>query len=452
MNNRIKPPHQSAIPATIITLLFGLLLSLLIHYPADAQSVQWELQDSLIIKEQYPASFSSIDCADSMNCIATGAFGNVYSLLRATSDGGKSWKTTILDSSEIIPVLRFALRLRTIKFLTPTLALIITDSGAVFRSSDAGATWSRVETGTKSDLIKISVFDAAHAAIIGSPRTILVTADSGKTWKIVPPPSDTTFSKWVIRDVAMTSPNSMVLIMGLYDEGSVFVQDEITKSWPAPQEFAIASNMFFLDGQYGWAAGQKLVGPERRVHNVVERTQDGGKTWRSVLDDSICPTFRLNKIKFIYHQNGAASGFFGKVLLTADGGETWQANNILGTNFIDFAYPTQHQLRIATVFGQIFLGTISQQSSVDEDAALSEMVRILPNPASNTTTIQFSDVAEQIEKITILDALGREHLSFANEQHNNQVLVDTQNLPVGQYFVLLHTKKTIIKKTMMIIR
>lgn len=452
MNNRTKQIYQNSMTTIISNSIFMALLTLLLQYPTHAQHIQWELQDSVVLKGQYPASFSSIDCADSMNCIATGALGNVYSILHKTSDGGKSWKTIMLDTSEVIPVVRIALRLRTIKFLTSTIALITTDSGAILRSSDAGVTWTRIETGTKSDLVGIKVLDAAHVAVVGQPTNIFITSDSGKTWQILPPPIKPEFSNWGVGDAVMTSPNSIVVTLGLFDDWKIFVQDDITKPWPEPQDVLPAPDLFFLNKQNGWAVGKELVGPEHKTHNVIQRTEDGGRTWRKALDDSITPVFGLSTAKFIDRNHGAAIGFFGKVLLTSDGGETWQANNILKTNFIDFAYPTPHQLRIATVFGQIFLGKISQQSSVDEDAIASSVVKIIPNPASNSAVIQFDDAAEQITTITIVDALGREKMSFANEQRANQITVDTQGLPAGQYFVVLQANGKTVKQPMMVVR
>lgn len=430
-----------------LTLLLAVCAQPLLH----AQTIRWELQDSLVITTVpgFPAtaSFSSIDCSDSLNCIATGAVGNVYSLIHTTTDGGKHWKTVILDSAEISPVVKVALRLKTIKFLTPTTAVIITDSGAVLRTSDAGTTWNRIETGTKSNLKALSVFDPAHIAVIGYPKTIAVSSDSGKTWEILPAPSDSASLQWGVGGIALTSPKGMVLTLG-GDTGSIYLNEDISKPWPNPQPFTSTPNIFFLNKQDGWAVGRKMFGPAYNAYDIIRRTYDGGKTWETVVNDSIDPAYGLITAKFLDDQHGVAIGFFGKVLLTHDGGKTWKPNNIVApkTNFIEFAYPTKNHIWIATVFGQIFHGTISETSGVHSENSNQTTAAIIPNPADKRAVLLLDPSEQELHSISIVDALGKQWLSLSKEEammNNGQIFLNTEALPAGQYFVSIHKGDTI---------
>ena len=432
----------------VLTLLLAVCAQPLLH----AQSIRWELQDSLVITyvPGFPAtaSFSSIDCSDSLNCIATGAVGNVYSLIHTTTDGGKHWKTVILDSAEISPVVKVALRLKTIKFLTPTTALIITDSGAVLRTSDAGITWNRIETGTKSNLEALSVFDPAHIAVMGYQKTVIISSDSGKTWKILPSPSDSASSQWGVGGIALTSPKSMALTLGYGDTSGIYLNEDISKPWPNPQPFISTHRLFFLNKQDGWAVGRKAFGPAHNAYDIIRRTYDGGKTWETVVNDSIYPAYGLTVIKFLDDQHGVAIGFFGKVLLTHDGGKTWKPNSIVApkTNFIEFAYPTKNHIWIATVFGQIFHGTISETSDVRSENSNQTTAAIIPNPADKRAVLLLEPSEQELHSISIVDALGKQWLSLSKDEvimNNSQILLNTETLPAGQYFVSIHKGDTI---------
>jgi photosystem II stability/assembly factor-like uncharacterized protein len=211
-----------------------------------------------------------------------------------TTDGGQSWKETIIRPSDVgIPTLN------SLHFVNPGTGWVVgVDSGGtgvVLKTTDGGETWAISKL--RFDQVPVTVFFADEQTGWmggstpypgqedgqGGPSDILFTTDGGKTW-----------------DSQRRVPVSI-------------------------------EDIFFLDRNTGWAAGYK---------GVIYHTTDGGRTWDAqkseIEPDRNLPDlpdfeglrFTIHGIHFFDPQNGFAAAAneernAGRALGTSNGGDAW---------------------------------------------------------------------------------------------------------------------------------
>jgi photosystem II stability/assembly factor-like uncharacterized protein len=191
-----------------------------------------------------------------------------------TADAGRTWNETTLyrpaDFKNVTPEflsIRFADKRRGIA-IGSLLRKIkgedqVVDS-LVMRTDDGGETWRRIVMPTKTELFHLDFNGSSHAWIVGDNGVILASTDSGESWK--KQTSGTTAS--------------------LY-------------------------NVDFRDDFEGYAVGEK---------GTILRTSNGGANWEKVAT-SFPETFM--RVDFADDRNGWIVGYRGTILRSSDRGRTW---------------------------------------------------------------------------------------------------------------------------------
>lgn len=174
---------------------------------------------------------------------------------RSTADGGLTW-TAVGGPFQ-------ARRISDFHFVNARDGWAIAPSGQVYRSQDAGETWSLLAQ-LAGTFYGIRFIDAETGIAVGSSGVVMRTTDGGRTWS------------------AASSGTS----------------DELMR-------------VHFADGLNGWALGN---------FETVIRTADGGRTWSPVALPMAGP---FRKIFFVDALRGWLLGQQGAVLATTDGGRTW---------------------------------------------------------------------------------------------------------------------------------
>jgi photosystem II stability/assembly factor-like uncharacterized protein len=227
---------------------------------------------------------------------------------------------------EMIPLMERTIYPRTDRFydvqaLSKDRVIVIGYGGKVVETRDRGRNWAVLPTGTDVALYGVRFVDDDHGWMVGQDGVILATADGGKTW--TKQESNATFEE---------------------SDGTV--------------KRAYLFNLDAVDANTVWAVGDR---------SILTSTTDGGKTWTSrkvQMDSDLSGGQALAAadpifydVKFVDRKNGWIVGEFGKVLHTADGGETWkeQTKTLLeGTEFYDL-------LDLPTLFG---LDALDNQKAV----------------------------------------------------------------------------------------
>ncbi|HJR58364.1 MAG TPA: YCF48-related protein [Vicinamibacterales bacterium] len=219
--------------------------------------------------------------------------------------------------------------LRAVFFLNPTLGWAAGDSNTILKTSDGGATWTRLgERQEGQNRLTAIVFTSATDGWADVERgPVLHTSDGGESWQPAAPlPNQGGLRAGHVRDGAR------------YQIGSnqLYRTRDAGRTWEPLGELPRNDyeSIFFLDDQHGWISGSG---------GRIASTRDGGKTWT----EHIPPLqAQLLEIHFATPQVGwllPHRGHQGGLLASTDGGATWStqsagvstARPILDMQFLD---------------------------------------------------------------------------------------------------------------------
>jgi photosystem II stability/assembly factor-like uncharacterized protein len=208
-------------------------------------------------------------------------------------------------------------------FADPAVGWVATGDGKIFRTDDAGQSWTLQYESDRFALVDISATDAQSAWAIGrasfSDHLVLRTTDGGQTWAEVSYPR---------RDVAgsvggfyIRAFDAQTAVAVDYTE-TVYRTSDGGATWDsthvpaAALSTTVTEGAFFLDPDRGW-----IVGPNQ----TIAATTDGGQTWARQLgsaDSTNEARGYLTEVGFADAQTGWATSF-GCLYRTSDGGATW---------------------------------------------------------------------------------------------------------------------------------
>ncbi len=182
--------------------------------------------------------------------------------------------------------------------------------GSIYRTTDAGASWKKLDTDTDKPIYGISFADEKIGWAVGQRGFIVRTQDGGMTW-----------------------------------------EHQFTPRKPARHMFAVHA----IDTQNVWAVSD---------WGGIYKTTNGGESWEdlSFTVDDTHPTFKylneaelaayergekvyddvyLNDIYFTDLQHGWIAAEYGLIFRTSDGGQTWEKGKVQGdVNFPEVNFPS----------------------------------------------------------------------------------------------------------------
>ena len=174
-----------------------------------------------------------------------------------------------------------------VQALTKDRAFVVGYGGKILETTNGGRSWEVRPSGTELALYAVRFADDQRGFISGQDGLILHTADGGKTWQ--------------------------------QQESNAFFEDK-----DGSKQSLYLFALWALDADHAWAVGDR---------SILTSTGDGGKTWRArkvAMEADISGGESLAAadpilydVKFTDAKNGWIVGEFGKIMHTADGGETW---------------------------------------------------------------------------------------------------------------------------------
>jgi photosystem II stability/assembly factor-like uncharacterized protein len=132
--------------------------------------------------------------------------------------------------------------------------------------------------------------DAQNGWAVGGRGALLSTGDGGRSWKLMPPPTEDT-----LRDV------------------------------------------FFSDAETGWLVCDKSIyqpAPTGEARSYLLQTKDGGATWKRIVPTGAENQLRLSRVVFADAARGWAFGEMGALFATQDGGATWLRQSVPTTHLL----------------------------------------------------------------------------------------------------------------------
>jgi len=222
-----------------------------------------------------------------------------------------------------------------VKALSPTRAVVIGYRGKILETQDSGRTWNIVPTPTDRALYNIVFADEKNGWICGQAGVILNTKDGGKTW--TEQKSNTDVYLFAVHSLSPThafAVGDKSVLVETSDGGTTWkprkiAQDDdsgITEDIALAVQDPIFYDIDFTDDQHGWIVGE---------FGTIRYTEDGGKTWsgqqQSLLGEGIVDILDLPTffgVHFLNAQEGITVGLEGKIARTHDGGKKWAFDTI----------------------------------------------------------------------------------------------------------------------------
>jgi len=182
---------------------------------------------------------------------------------------------------------------------------LLCDRRELLVSADEGITWQTRHLPSDVNLRAIAFLDSRRGFIAGDAGTLLATEDGAETWRQVPLPTRENLT-------AIQFVGDLGWLAGW--TGVILHSRNAGKTWEEQQSGVRQGldDIFFADADHGWAVGWNAA---------MLRTADGGRTWQKA---SVPRTVSsLDSVFFRDANCGWAVGFGGQILRSRDGGVTW---------------------------------------------------------------------------------------------------------------------------------
>ncbi len=217
--------------------------------------------------------------------------------------------------------------LRDIYVFNKDTAVAVGDLGTVIKTTDGGTSWDvqHHAGGSGIQLNSVNFIDAqngwaAGGAYQSNQNVLLKTSDGGTTWVQVK--TDTTLPYnsvyFVDEDTGFVFGEDGIILRST-DGGSSWDTRSIDSYIGAYLDVFFFKAATFTDKDTGFLVGGGYYG------NEIYKTTDCGRTWQWN-EQIIMPKIYtgLNDISFVDKNRGYISGDAGVLLITSDGGNTWQ--------------------------------------------------------------------------------------------------------------------------------
>lgn len=333
--------------------------------------------------------------------------------------------------------------LSNIKFFNDNTGIAVSTFGNIFRTTNQGENWNAITPPVTEYFNKVNIVSSTVGYITGHNFTVLKTVNSGSSWQvqshgILNSLTDSYFINATTGFVTSTSNPGMGLLKST-NEGVNWSYQNTQKQF---------ESVYFVNQTTGFASG---------VYGVVYKTSNGGNSWS--LKDSIGNNTDLYSIHFANENTGYIVG--GKydnalILKTTNGGESWQDTINLSMPSITGVHCARY-VYLAGSNGAIYrsanpIGIVNISSEVPSSIQLEQN---FPNPFNPVTNIKFTVPQNSNVKLFVCDLRGKIVSVLVNE-HLQVGMYQTDfkgdHLASGIYFYTLEISNTKQTKKMLLLK
>ena len=256
-----------------------------------------------------------VSCTAANNsCLAVGAAGTVL----RTTDAGTTWATIPTTATT---------QLNGVTCAPGGSCFAVGKLGVLLASADGGTHWTGEAPGTSKDLYGISCPSATHCYITTGYGEIVVTTNGGATWTVQTNNPFYTFSP--ILSIACPTDLTCYAVGG--GKRSIYTTDgganwNFQVDWTNPDyDFVALFGVSCPTNTMCVAVGSNQSPSQLTpTHGVIRRTTDGGLHWTyGATETVIAATVQLNGVSCVDALTCYAVGNSGVIVVTADGGVTW---------------------------------------------------------------------------------------------------------------------------------
>lgn len=291
-----------------------LLILLFITYTTYSQ--KWENVSSLNENIGQPNGFMS----DGVNLLLM-SYSDTYMVLTKSTDKGKTWfehyKVETREAFGDLLLVRNSILIERDYIYTT-----FWDHKKLAKSTDGGLTFKMIDFGEGSSFYQICMYNR-NIGVGMSGSNIYLTTDGWETYEIISTTFSSTYYNPIFIDehtVQFAADRSNLIVLVNFDLEK--------KQWDVVYEFPKDVHFAFLDLEYtrnglGFLAGLRRNGNKDKASDVMYQSTDYGKSWFNTIDKDVDPQWGIDNVSFNDTLNGFATGQFGKIIMTNDGGKNW---------------------------------------------------------------------------------------------------------------------------------
>lgn len=194
------------------------------------------------------------------------AYGS-YGLLMTTTNAGLNWNLTYnWRHGETLPY-----GIAATHFFDANTGLIGCTDGYIGRTTNGGATYDSIPSGTTSTIRRFYFMNAQTGYVCGYPGYLAKTTDAGFTWRTYPSVSSVPY----IYNVAPLDTNTIMIAV---QNGNIMRSTDAGLNWTTINTGFTnsVSDLLFVDNNTGFACGAANI----------RKSTDGGLTWGTLLNRS----------------------------------------------------------------------------------------------------------------------------------------------------------------------
>ncbi len=311
-----------------------------------------------------------------------------------------------------------------------------------YKTTDGGLTWTKHSSVFPNPAVAIEFYDETNGLVCTNDSPSY-THDGGETWTYVTP------YNWYngdLHDIEYLSPQEVLLSTGNYNSSYTLVYKSVN------------GGQTWVEALYGYDGNvNKIIHTQGDTLflacNSIFRSVDRGSSW---IDLNVKGLDKIKSLSFPSATTGYAVGTdaFHNILKTADGGITWEPDNLNCTSQLRDVhfFDNDHGL----VFGDEGVEietTIGGSVSTRPVRALSpDYFSIYPNPVS-----QFMRIAMDSKNLTsgchisVCDLMGK-HISSLSLNNSTETVFNVETLAPGVYLLRLINANSVVLQTRKMIK
>jgi len=325
-------------------------------------NAEWELLSSGVGDNLYGVHFTNDD-----DGYVVGWGASAGAMVLQTTDAGENWNSTNMSTGAFV----FSVTSTNANNIYAAGCLNGGAAGAVFKSNNAGGSWTNSTFSTTYGMYDVEFADEQIGYTCGWLGKIYKTTNGGNNWS---PLNSGTGN--VLRWMSVVDENNAFIVGGSnWNNPNLLYKTTNGSSWSYVTSLGgVVGGVHFFDANVGVIAGGS-------DGEFIKKTYDGGTTWEEKYSGN---TGLFQAIFFTEDGIGWASGNNGRVAKSVDFGETWvELDSVNPSITLLGVYATETHLFAVGESGRIFRK--ERESILDAEFSAEPVSGLVP------LTAQFTD-------------------------------------------------------------
>lgn len=401
----------------------------------------------LHIKDTFYKNFQKAICFDSLNYGALGLAINGVTKFYLTADGGINWQQTLTDDICFLEpeIRRGNLYPIDISRTIDGFVYIACDTGYFIYSTDSCSTWQRFKSSIDSNFKFFDMYDS-KIGIAATEHTLFISEDGCSTFIEIPINIvNAIISR--IWNIKILDENHIFIIAESYSlKSNVLIKSSNQGStWEMISFGKIETGRLFNIGlEHIWLAAPISIYSQgkKTTEDFIYYSNDHGNTWILQYSNQKDNDGFITSLYFYDEFNGIATGWYGLIYMTFDGGKTWQQSfhrqYYLNENLFACLRISQDKAVVFSDKGHIYKYKLNEMSI---NYLHQEEIFINYLTQSDYLEINFNEIdirtSKNLENFKIYNILGECMVNQSIPTSNGKQYIDVSKLSAGLYFVII---------------